>query len=256
VSEQPDAPQVDLAEILVDGARNAVDLLLPLWPLWLLVSAIGLGKVVVALYRYRRLSRSGIAQIDRMDGATFERYLASRFRRLGYAAEVVGSSRGDYGGDLVIRKNGTRTIVQAKRYGKSVGVPAVQQAAAAKSIYDCTDAMVVTNSRFTQQARKLAKANDVRLIDRDELVTLLLKTKDAREPTPKIEAPAIKREQTPAGVRDVAATGEPESICARCGEPVSEKVRSYCLAHRDRFSGLIYCYQHQRGFKHRSRGAA
>lgn len=58
VSEQPDAPQVDLAEILVDGVRNAVDLLLPLWPLWLLVGAIGLGKLIVALYRYRRLSRS------------------------------------------------------------------------------------------------------------------------------------------------------------------------------------------------------
>jgi hypothetical protein len=70
VREQPEPPPIDLAQVLVDSARNAVDLLLPLWPLWVLLAAIGLGKLLVALYRYRPLSRSGIADIDSMDGAT------------------------------------------------------------------------------------------------------------------------------------------------------------------------------------------
>lgn len=41
------------------------------------------------------------------------------------------------------------------------------------------------------------------------------------------------------------------AFCARCGEPVSAKVRDYCLAHPKRFAGLVYCYRDQRAVKPR-----
>ncbi len=79
-------------------------------------------------------------------------------------------AHGDYGADLVLEKDGVRTVVQAKRWTKNVGVKAIQEAVAAKPIYRCEHAMVVTNRYFTEQARRLAKANGVRLWNRDELV--------------------------------------------------------------------------------------
>ncbi|WP_253187253.1 restriction endonuclease [Paenibacillus sp. GP183] len=48
-----------------------------------------------------------------MDGRQFELYLGLLFKALGYKTEVTLSA-GDYGADLVIEKNGVRTVVQAK----------------------------------------------------------------------------------------------------------------------------------------------
>ena len=177
---------------LIDAFRDALgptieslfDIASRLWWFWLLFGLFLLGRLIVFLYRQCRLARSGIRDIDRMDGGTFERYLHKLFQRRGYRVEHVGSARGDYGGDLLIQKNGTRTLVQAKRYSKNVGVAAVQQAVSAKAMYECTKAMVVTNGGYTRHARKLATANDVRLVGRDELVSMILGTPVPPPPTP------------------------------------------------------------------------
>jgi restriction system protein len=143
------------------------------WWLWTLIALIGAAKLAWRFYKWRRLVRSGIADVDQMDGRTFEEFLVTLFRRLGYAVEHTGR-RGDYGADLVIAKQGKRTVVQAKRSARSVGVKAVQEVATAKAPYRCTGALVVTNSRFSRQARTLASANNVVLWDRDALIDRLL----------------------------------------------------------------------------------
>jgi restriction system protein len=155
---------------LADAAWQALRLL---WPLWLALLALLIVRVGLLLYRQRRLARSGIAEIDRMSGPVFEQFLATLFRGLGYRVERTGRA-GDFGADLIIAREGVRTIVQAKRYARSVGVKAVQEAFAAKNMYGCTAAMVVTNSRFTRQAQTLARANQVELWDRDALIERIL----------------------------------------------------------------------------------
>ncbi len=47
---------------------------------------------------------------------------------------------------------------------------AVQEAVAARPMYACDRAMVVTNRHFTQQAMQLAGANDVARWSRNDLV--------------------------------------------------------------------------------------
>lgn len=146
--------------------------LLQLWPLLALVLLAFAARIGLALYRRRRLARSGIAEIDRMTGPTFERYLELLFRQHGYQVERTGRA-GDYGADLIVCKNGVRTIVQAKRYKRNVNLKAVQEAVAAKAMYRCTRAMVVTNSGFARSAYALARANDVELWDRDKLIAMI-----------------------------------------------------------------------------------
>lgn len=165
---------------MLDGLDDALwAMLLALWPLWLLIAAILAFQFGRMLARRQRLIRSGIAEIDRMSGGQFESYLAYLFRQLGYAVEQTGK-RGDFGADLVISKDGTRVVIQAKRYAKNVGVKAIQEAVAAKGVYGCQAAMVVTNSAYTKQARTLAEANRVTLWDRARLIDVILRLRAAR----------------------------------------------------------------------------
>lgn len=152
------------------------------WQASLVVGFLGVVGIIVLMViiqqkRAERLKRSGIAEIDKMDGVQFEHYLGHLFRSQGYRAEVTKAA-GDYGADLVISKDGKRIVVQAKRYKKNVGLKAVQEVQGAKAHYRANGAWVVTNSNYTEQAYQLAKSNGVRLIARDELVEMLLAMKE------------------------------------------------------------------------------
>lgn len=215
------------------------------WPIFLLVGLLAAARLGYQLYRLRRLSRSGIAKVDQMDGATFEVFLGTLFRRLGYRVELT-KRHGDYGADLVASKDGRKVAVQAKRWSKRIGVKAVQEAVAARGYYRCDAALVVANREFTDQASKLARANDVELWDREVLVAKMLAIQeDAGSAIPPetiadaVEEPEMSEAVAPGDAANVAT-------CATCGRSVSEKVRDYCLSRPQRFGGHVYCYPHQR----------
>jgi restriction system protein len=241
-----------LARGLLSGVFEGV---LLAWPLWAILVAIAAVKLAVRLHDQRRLARSGIAEIDRMDGPTFEQYLEVLFERLGFAV-VRTRSVGDYGADLVVRKDGVRTIIQAKRHQRRVGVKAVQEAVAAKGYYGCSEAMVVTNSYYTKQAAELARANGVILWDRRRLVEALLSVQEAQRvgANAKDARPATDGE-APSPVSAGPAVCEPVSDrCCVCGKQVTERVRRFCLTRSNQFGGNVYCYDHQ--VSSRSRPAA
>ncbi|MEY2194009.1 restriction endonuclease [Neobacillus sp. BF23-41] len=55
-----------------------------------------------------------------IDALASEHYLKELYLSRGYAAEVTSAS-GDYGADLLLKKDGKKIVVQAKRYVKDVG---------------------------------------------------------------------------------------------------------------------------------------
>jgi restriction system protein len=222
----------DFGWMLAEAILNGV---LANWLLFAILGLIILVALAARVHQERRLSRSGIYDIDRMDGETFEKRLEILFRQLGFKVERT-PYRGDYGADLVLVKDGVKTVVQAKRYKKNVGVAAVQQAVAAKGKYDCSAAMVVTNSSYTQQAQTLAAANNVELWDRLRLIKTLLSVQPQSDASPPIQELVVSPESLLAS----------PAVCARCGKTVSEKVRQYCLAHQGHYGGQVYCYEHQR----------
>jgi restriction system protein len=148
-----------------------------MWYVWLILGLVLIGKLVFYLLEQQKLMKSGVADIDKMDGKTFEKYLKVLFEKLGYNVERTRYIR-DYGADLVTTHNEVKTVIQAKRYKSRVGVKAIQEAVAAKGYYSCDKAMVVTNSYFTNQAKTLASRNKVELWDRKILVKNLLKIKE------------------------------------------------------------------------------
>lgn len=123
-----------------------------------------------------KFRKAGIYEIDEMTGEEFEQYLGKLFEKRGFKVSYTKASS-DYGADLILEDTEDIIAVQAKRYSGSVGVKAVQEIIGALKIYEATEAWVITNSYFTKQAEKLAETNDVFLIDRDELMELILETK-------------------------------------------------------------------------------
>jgi len=230
----------DLIGPLIDGLVRGF---VAVWPLWLLIGVVAAAKLWFRLYELRRLSESGIADVDRMDGTTFERFLTTLFRRLGYGVEHTGR-RGDYGADLVVTKDGRRIAVQAKRWSKTVGVKAVQEAVASKGMYECVEALVVANRAFTHQARTLARANDVVLWDRNVLVAKLISVGHGGPDTGVPTTPATTAREA---ILPLAGARLSTRHCASCGVAVSDKVRDYCIARPTYFGGRIYCFRHQRG---------
>ena len=69
-------------------------------------------------------------QIDSLSGIEFEKLLQKLFEMQGYGSVMTKKSH-DYGADLVLEKKGKISIVQAKCYGKNVGIKAVQEIVAA-----------------------------------------------------------------------------------------------------------------------------
>ncbi len=106
-------------------------------------------------------------------GYDFETYIANLYKILGYKIINLTSKSGDQGADVIIEKNNIKYAIQVKYYSTPVGNKAVQEVVAAKNFYKTNKAMVVTNSTYTQQAKLLAKANDVILVDGGNLQQLI-----------------------------------------------------------------------------------
>ncbi len=91
-----------------------------MWYVWLILGLVLVGRLVFYFLEQQKLARSGIADIDKMDGKTFEKYLKVFFEKLGYKVERT-KYVGDYGADLVATNNGVKTVIQAKRYKRQGG---------------------------------------------------------------------------------------------------------------------------------------
>ncbi|MEG3848495.1 restriction endonuclease [Microcoleus sp. herbarium19] len=125
----------------------------------------------------KRLLDSGILEVDEMTGKEFEKFLAVHFKKSGYNVNLTQESQ-DYGADLILYKDGFKTVVQAKRSKNPVGIKAVQEVAGAVRHYKGNKARVITNNRFTENACKLAESNDVELWDRKKLIAFILTAKN------------------------------------------------------------------------------
>ena len=130
-------------------------------------SDINLQKKIPQIFFHK-----DIEAIDKMSGKEFEKYLQSLFIKFGYDCKLT-SETGDFGVDLIISKEYRETIIQAKRYSQKVSIAAIQEIIAARDYYNIFSAAVITNNFFTKAAIDLANKANVRLIDRNILLTFI-----------------------------------------------------------------------------------
>ncbi|WP_449355689.1 restriction endonuclease [Virgibacillus natechei] len=139
-------------------------------------------KYIKKKKRFNLMKKSGIKDIDRMQGYQFEAYLKVLFKELGYRP-IVTQKSGDYGADVVL-KGRNKIVIQAKRYGykHNVSMDAVREVLAAMFFYKADEAWVITNSFFTKQAKTLAKACGVTLLNRYELEKFIVTINPTQQP--------------------------------------------------------------------------
>lgn len=115
-----------------------------------------------------RRKRVTMRAIDAMDGVEFEDYVAARLGQAGWKVAFTPRA-GDYGVDLIAEKDGRSVAIQCKRYGKPVGVAAVQQVVSGARHHGCSRSIVVSNQEFTTAAKQLALTHGCQLIGRKVL---------------------------------------------------------------------------------------
>jgi restriction system protein len=81
----------------------------------------------------------------------------------------VTKGSGDYGVDIIAEKDERKIAIQCKLYSNPVGYKAVSEVYAGKGCIDASEALVVTNSTFTRQAKEGAERLKVKLIHHNEL---------------------------------------------------------------------------------------
>lgn len=133
--------------------------------------------IIKQVFDQKRLLKSGIHQIDEMNGRQFEEYLSQLLKRQGYKVRLTKYT-GDFGADLILTSpEGKVIVVQAKRYKNTVGIKAVQEVGTSMPHYNASEAWVITNSYYTKAARSLAKSNGIHLFNRDDLINWIIKEK-------------------------------------------------------------------------------
>jgi restriction system protein len=108
---------------------------------------------------------------ETIDGIEYEHYVSNLLVKKGWKTRVLQAS-GDQGVDVLAEKNGKTVAIQCKKYASPVGNKAVQEIVSGKVHYGADLAAVVTNSRYTPSAKKLAKTTCVSLLHHSELNSL------------------------------------------------------------------------------------
>ncbi len=113
------------------------------------------------------------SKVDALSGVEFENLLLDKFVKLGFKVESTPKI-GDFGADLIVENNeGSRIIVQCKRFKSKVNLKAVQEVVGAMGHYAGDYGVVITNNTFLNSAVKLAESHDIELWDGDKLVSFL-----------------------------------------------------------------------------------
>lgn len=130
-----------------------------------------------------------------MNGHQYEHRCAKYLKENGYTNITVTPGSGDQGIDIIAYKAGDKYGIQCKYYEGAVGNKAIQEAFAGSTFYDCTVAMVITNSTFTKSAIELAHKLGVILKDGVNAIVLQNSSRSTKAAVSPEDEKQVKLEQ-------------------------------------------------------------
>jgi hypothetical protein len=125
----------------------------------------------------RRKSPGVPAKFEGMDAAEFEAEVSGLLRDLGYTVRPAPQS-GLHDVDLLLETTSCKVAVQLKRWNAPVGDRSVYALFTGRIHYATDEAWLITTSKFTRKAVKLAGTTRVRLVDGVELAEWLVSHKE------------------------------------------------------------------------------
>ncbi|MDL4840887.1 restriction endonuclease [Aquibacillus rhizosphaerae] len=113
-----------------------------------------------------------IHEIDQMDEIEFEELFYHLFEQKGYYVNRTSKTE-HCGANLFLRRGNDKVVVLAKLHSDNIDVTVINDVVDAAGFYKANNKWLVTNQYFTEPATELANRNQVKLINRDDLLRML-----------------------------------------------------------------------------------
>ena len=162
---------------------------------------------------------------------------------MGYKVQRIGKI-GDHGVDLQIRSdNREKWIAQCKRYKGKVGEPAVRDFYGAMQHEQADRGLMITTGKFTEEAIEWAHDKDIDLIDGDELVKIVQRTKSNLSNIENLQISSSEEtgSTTPASAPSdhmpCPKEGDNPPLCPQCGVPMKLRLARQGQHQGKRFYG-------------------
>lgn len=178
--------------------------------------------------RSRNAAGKTLDQLQALSPEDFEKWVAVRFRDMGYSTKVTGArgAGGDHGVDVVAEKPGEKAVIQCKNWKAwSVGEPKVRDLYGAMTDFGASRAYLVTTGSVTEPARRWIHGKPIEIWDGEYLARLSkqMVSKDAgsRGNVVTIEAPIS---DLPEPLSTSTASPVQAAInCPRCNSALVER---------------------------------
>lgn len=118
--------------------------------------------------------QTSVKSIKELSWKDFEYLVSEAYRRKGYSVVENAGSGADGGIDLVLSKNGEKTLVQCKNWkSRSVGVTTIRELYGVVMAEGASEGIVVCSGHFTSDAIEFAAGKPLTLIGGSELSQLV-----------------------------------------------------------------------------------
>ncbi|MBB3761611.1 restriction endonuclease [Xanthomonas arboricola] len=152
----------------------------------------------------------------------FEQLVGEAFRRQGYSVEETGLGGADGGIDLILRKDGRRTLVQCKQWKRQqVGVSVVREMYGLLAHHQAHAVKIACTGTYTKDAERFAEGKPIELIGGEQLLNMIraVQQQGIAQPT-----------TTSARIESVFASAESKTSaavailsCPRCGSALVQR---------------------------------
>jgi restriction system protein len=145
---------------------------------WLLLAVCWIAALIsFSRSRQRRRlldTRTDLESLSQGGWRQFERLVGEAFRRQGYAVEETGLGGADGGIDLILRKDGGRTLVQCKQWKRQqVGVSVVREMAGLLAHHQAQAVKIVCIGTYTKDAERFAQHKPIELLSGAQLLEII-----------------------------------------------------------------------------------
>ncbi|WP_435005048.1 restriction endonuclease [Xanthomonas arboricola] len=193
---------------------------------WTLLGVCWLAALFSYLRTRSRLrfleTRTSLESLAAGGWRQFERLVGEAFRRQGYSVEETGLGGADGGIDLILRKDGRRTLVQCKQWKRQqVGVSVVREMYGLLAHHQAHAVKIVCIGTYTEDAERFAEGKPIELIGGEQLLDMIGAVQQQVTAQPTVTSARIEPVFGSADSSASATITTPS--CPRCGSALVQR---------------------------------
>ncbi|MCC5045534.1 MULTISPECIES: restriction endonuclease [Xanthomonas] len=152
----------------------------------------------------------------------FEQLVGEAFRRQGYSVEETGLGGADGGIDLILRKDGRRTLVQCRQWKRQqVGVSIVREMFGLLAHHHAHAVKIACIGTYTKDAERFAEGKPIELIGGEQLLDMIRAVQ--QQATAQSTSAPVRIDPVFASTESTASATIATPSCPRCGSKLVQR---------------------------------